>query len=348
MKKGFTLVELLGVIVILSILIVIAMPNIINSIKSANKKTDAYTATLIYQAVDKHIAHSSLYKEEKGNVYCIAIDKIVSEGYLEENISYGGAENIEDSMSVKATYGNKWNYKIVKTNQCTSNVEKICTKTTFIADPDEFTVGDAYNCKVNSTQTYKFYILSIDSNKISLIAEKNLKDDGTLTTDETSLSGWSTTSDNSVGPTNAYMYLSAYTIDWTNLSPIRRLSYIDSKVNNYGYKSINIVRINNNYVTKIYSRANTENTYNNLVARLPLKSELENVGCDNTSESCPTWIYENIGNSSDGGYWLANSANDATNAEIITSTGRIDDVAVTNTSTGVRPVIEVYKSDLEQ
>ena len=347
MKKGFTLVELLGVIVILSLLIVIAMPNIINAIKSSNKKTDAYTASIIYQATDKYIMHSNLYEEKKGNIYCIDIDKIVSEGYLEENLSYNGVENIEESMSVKATFGNKWNYKIVKTNECTSNVEKICTKTNLIADPENITIGDEYDCKVSTTQTYKFYVLSIDSNKVSLIANKNLKDDGTLTTLETSLSGWSTTSDNSVGPTNAYMYLSAYTIDWTNLYPIRRFNYIDSKVSNYGYKSINIVRINNNYVTKIYSRTNTENTYNNLVARLPLESEVTGVGCTTTSDSCPSGLYDNLGVSSDSGFWLANSSNNTTSAMAITSTGRIDSVAVTDTSIGIRPVIELLKSDLE-
>ena len=39
-KKGFTLVELLGVIIILSLLIVLVFPKIVNSVKNSTKDTD--------------------------------------------------------------------------------------------------------------------------------------------------------------------------------------------------------------------------------------------------------------------------------------------------------------------
>ena len=59
MKKGFTLIEVLGVIILLSVIIVIIMPNIINSIKKANKQGDIYKINLkvVFKLEDKYYSN---------------------------------------------------------------------------------------------------------------------------------------------------------------------------------------------------------------------------------------------------------------------------------------------------
>ncbi|MBQ1813066.1 MAG: prepilin-type N-terminal cleavage/methylation domain-containing protein [Bacilli bacterium] len=52
-KKGFTLVELLAVIVILAIILIIAIPQIMNTIKTTRLKSIEDSARLIATNADK-------------------------------------------------------------------------------------------------------------------------------------------------------------------------------------------------------------------------------------------------------------------------------------------------------
>lgn len=55
MKKGYTLVELLGVIIILTIIMTIAIVVMINVIKNANDKLDSATEKILYSAAEAHL-----------------------------------------------------------------------------------------------------------------------------------------------------------------------------------------------------------------------------------------------------------------------------------------------------
>lgn len=59
-KKGFTLIEILAVIVILSILALIVTPIVMNIIDDVNKKTFEETARNTARAAEMHYASSNL------------------------------------------------------------------------------------------------------------------------------------------------------------------------------------------------------------------------------------------------------------------------------------------------
>ena len=94
-NKGFTLVELLAVLVVLSILAVITVPRITNSISNSKDKVEETQKRQIFKAAEDYIAmHLKDYNEEestcfddKGNEYfaCITLGRLIEEGFIEPN-----------------------------------------------------------------------------------------------------------------------------------------------------------------------------------------------------------------------------------------------------------------------
>ena len=54
-KKGFTLTEILGVIVIISLLLILVIPGIINRISSSGDEAVEAENQIIYDAADQYI-----------------------------------------------------------------------------------------------------------------------------------------------------------------------------------------------------------------------------------------------------------------------------------------------------
>ena len=75
MKKGFTLVELLGVMVVISVLIAVSFPIIINVIRDKKAEATEYETKMIINA-------AKLYIKDNGSTNCIDISTLVQEKYL--------------------------------------------------------------------------------------------------------------------------------------------------------------------------------------------------------------------------------------------------------------------------
>lgn len=101
-ESGFTLIELIIVIAILAVIAAIAVPNLLNSIVEARKRTDVNNAQLIADTIARVYASNDAYAG-------------VEVGYVsgtESPIAFGSANSILDNARVlfqsnpKVKYGN--------------------------------------------------------------------------------------------------------------------------------------------------------------------------------------------------------------------------------------------------
>lgn len=120
-KKGFTLVELLGVIIILSLIILLALPNIVNSVKSSSSKTDELTTKIIYEATDLYIErHSNIFPKTNGNQYTITFSDLIEDELLKEPIKLFDSD-ITNTKCIQVTYNNGFNYELKDIESCISS-----------------------------------------------------------------------------------------------------------------------------------------------------------------------------------------------------------------------------------
>ena len=125
MKKGFTLIEMIGVMVILSLLMAFAMPSIINYIKKGGDTKDKVVIEMIYDAAKNYVSdNKNMFKKDENNTYCISLYTLASEGYIESPMTLSSSDDDITSESstktVKVTYDKKYKYEL--TDECTGMV----------------------------------------------------------------------------------------------------------------------------------------------------------------------------------------------------------------------------------
>ena len=86
-NKGFTLIEALAAVLIVTIISSLVVPTVINQIANKKQDIDNSTKKLIFDATELYMSNNiSNYPKLSGNKYCISLDKIVNAGMLEAPI----------------------------------------------------------------------------------------------------------------------------------------------------------------------------------------------------------------------------------------------------------------------
>ena len=307
-NKGYTLLELLGVIVILSVLVILVFPSVINFIKKGNDKIDSITNDLIMSAAEDYINDNSseLYITSGGR-YCISIETLVGKKYLNESLI---DKDLYVSKSIKVTYTDKYNYEITAKDECS-----VCKLVKDSDSSNTITPGDKYQCKVKDDMEegfengYYFYVLSQETGTTNLIMDRNIYYDSTnevglaATETNTGHTAWISSDDyndntnygscgnNNKGPITAMNYLYNATKDWLYI-PNVLINYTDEgNSGSYGYGAITTT----NNLTQITQKDGTlvtvltdQEGYINLKARMPYKNEVDNY--DGTNG----YLYDNL------------------------------------------------------
>ena len=120
-KNGFTLMELLGVIMILAILVIIAFPPILTQIKKSKQEIKNTTKILITDAAkDYYEDNINNFEQTEGKTYCIDLSTLINQGYLNGKLKDEDLDNIDPTKKVKMVYHNeKFEYDVVKS--CSTN-----------------------------------------------------------------------------------------------------------------------------------------------------------------------------------------------------------------------------------
>lgn len=100
MNKGFTLIELIGTVVILAMLSLLALPAILNVLDNSNKKVDTETQNFLKSAA------SSYFNDHKDdtNIESVEVKTLMEEGYISTTIVCNDCELANDTISINGTY----------------------------------------------------------------------------------------------------------------------------------------------------------------------------------------------------------------------------------------------------
>ena len=242
-KNGFTLVELIAVIVILGLLALIANSSVINVVK--NSKSDLYNTQLkLIESAAESWGNDNLDKlPNDGECKYLTLANLKNYGLMEEKILNPKTnKEFSDDLYIKITSKInssgvlKTSYKVDdNVNGCTEALPPVCT---LAADSEKtgFEYGAKYDCKVKEVMEtgyengYTFYVLGKNEDgTINLIMNQNINSDGTPAgmngienngNNIYNLVAWDSSASNTNGPVTAIEFLYNATKDWTNINPL--------------------------------------------------------------------------------------------------------------------------------
>lgn len=115
-KKGFTLAEIIGVVVVLGLIALLAFPPMLNTVKNSENKIDEATKTLIYTASSQYTAkYKNNFPKTVNNVYCITVSDLIKENYLNSNII---RNSIKLETKIKVTVSEDYKYEYIIDDTC--------------------------------------------------------------------------------------------------------------------------------------------------------------------------------------------------------------------------------------
>ena len=379
-KKGFVLVETLIVTVFVMTLFILVYQNVVPYIGEYEKMRNyddvdsVYASNLLkrvieryanFQKIDEHLA-SNTYKDitncsdsniYKSSDYCEKIKKsldILEDDYIfitkyniddfrnevktNEFFDSGKLSSFKDYLATVPSNDlfydpdtddlvGKYRLFVTRTvtNSDGSTTLKYVNLGIYTGGYDSYTAGDKIEFDPGDGVKRTFYVLKdspSDEDVVTMILDQDIDHDayGPITYKY----------DIAKTVTNKLLY---YTKDWINA--IRDYNYNFEGYDGYNSYDYFVVSNNERFVIMFpgsYARLlEAEDVYN--LFSIPLDEKVNKI----------------IGNNLTGnnGYWMVNPVINTTNLAWVVKNGKIEPVDVTDTSIGIRPVINVYKDKLK-
>lgn len=111
MKKGFTIIELLGVVVILTLIATIITVNVINVVHNTNDYIDETTKTILYSATERYLNDKVVIKSNEN--YVVTLKTLMDSEYIDSYFvdSQDNKEITENSCIKVSVRDGKLNYE---------------------------------------------------------------------------------------------------------------------------------------------------------------------------------------------------------------------------------------------
>ena len=105
MKKGFTLIEMLAVLILMSLVALLSAPAIINQITDKRNEISESTLDIIYSGAKLYFDDYNIVDSlEQNTEYCVSLDFLSQKGYIKSPIKdYKTGKEIPLTKYVKAT-----------------------------------------------------------------------------------------------------------------------------------------------------------------------------------------------------------------------------------------------------
>ncbi len=112
MNRGFTLIELIGTVVILAVISLIAFPAILSMLNSSNDELETQTKEFINSAALEYINN---HKDEypKDETSSVSVETLMNEGYIPSSVVCNNCEIYNDTITVESN-GSKYNLTYVE------------------------------------------------------------------------------------------------------------------------------------------------------------------------------------------------------------------------------------------
>ena len=151
-KKGFTLVELLGAIVILAILSLIAIPAVTNVIKSNKQKLYDIQIKNVETAAKAWASDNLNLLPDEGEYITISLSELQKGGYVDKKIKNPKTgEALEDFSITICNIDNQYTYK--KDGECEVPIESDATLTSLKVNGEEVLTKEDYTVSLPSGTT---------------------------------------------------------------------------------------------------------------------------------------------------------------------------------------------------
>ena len=329
-NKGFTLVELLAVIVILALIALIATPIILNVINDAKKQAAKDSAYGYMDAVEKYIVSSELE------------DKSIQDGTyrveeLNKKISVKGSTPDNGNIEIKNSSVKSYDIGIDGYVVRNGKVEKVSTTKSFkngtavYYNPVSREKCTGYT-EANSTTgknsgCMKWYVFNDKEGNatVNVILDHNT----------TANVAWNSTGNNSEMK-EVKIKLEEDTKDWKNTARLITANEV-AKITGYTSWGTNIT----GYPWFCFDTNQQDDT--NDCAKAQGKSKyawLFDYTKECTSYGC------NVSDSSTWGYWTSTQYVNSIHVWFVARNGRLDVNSASSTGHGVRPVITISKSNI--
>lgn len=125
MKKGFTLIELISVVIIMGLIMAAVVPTVLNQIKGKEADISETSKQVIYLATNEYVKNDKIsYPIKSNNVFCITLEELVNAGKLQSPVM-DGTNTISLNRIVKVTVNafNDLEYSLI-------NIDDTCTPIT--------------------------------------------------------------------------------------------------------------------------------------------------------------------------------------------------------------------------
>ena len=356
MKRGFTLIELMAVIVVLGVLATISIISVDKIIKENKEETyKAQIATIEDAARTWGVKHIKELPDNEGEAISVPLLYFKNEGIISKDFKNSKTNKpFNDDLYVNISYeGGKYKYEVAEESGLGTNVnpklivgkyikldilcKAVTTSTTGNVPNGSFNYGDEYVCNLGDNEAKTFFVLETNGDNVSLIMNANVDSNGKAITPSNiptnkGLVAWVTRDDYlAVGGTESGWNENCPNCGNSNLGPITAEAALKANTKTW-------TRLTANQIT------------------LPTGQQIATAGGDTKwtensgiSTKLSTWLYDNLNGTTNAvskvnGYWTSSPTFYASYVWYMFYSGNLYGAGtVKDSNYGIRPVITIPK-----